>query len=50
LPVHEREKFEERARERIREQDTQMPYEPPPRIVNGGLPVNGYYPPIPSIF
>ncbi|CAF3919770.1 unnamed protein product [Adineta steineri] len=58
LSVSEREKYEERARERAREQDTPIAnnyvtHEPPPppsllppsqRIVNGGVAINGYYP------
>ncbi len=48
LSVQEREKYEEKARERAREQDMQVPtYDSqitPQRIVNGGMNINGYYP------
>jgi hypothetical protein len=58
LPPHEREKYEERARERAKEQDTQVSTNPitydsqinPQRLVNGGVTINGYYPNIPSMF
>ncbi|CAF5218820.1 unnamed protein product, partial [Rotaria magnacalcarata] len=57
IPPHEREKYEEKSRERAREQDTQvlnntMTYDSPvnsPRIVNGGVAINGYYPSVPSM-
>ena len=56
----EREKFEEKARERAREQDTPLvnsgitydPSLPPPRMINGAVAINGYHPmngPVPII-
>ncbi|CAF3168382.1 unnamed protein product [Rotaria socialis] len=58
IPPHEREKYEEKSRERAREQDTQVPnntmaYDSPvnsPRIVNGGVAINGYYPSFPNVY
>ncbi|UJR20847.1 hypothetical protein I4U23_023957 [Adineta vaga] len=45
----EREKYEEKARERAKEQETQIinnpiVNEPPPRVINGPVTMNGYYP------
>ncbi|CAF1429645.1 unnamed protein product, partial [Rotaria sordida] len=58
LLPHEREKYEEKARERAREQDIQvtnnpMTYDSPinsQRIINGGVTINGYYPNVSNVY
>ncbi|CAF1064000.1 unnamed protein product [Adineta ricciae] len=49
LPALERDKYEEKARERAKEQEAHavngpIVNEPPPRVVNGPITINGYYP------
>ncbi|CAF4674713.1 unnamed protein product [Rotaria sp. Silwood1] len=58
LSPYEREKYEEKARERAREQDTQVSNNPitydspmnPQRIINGGIGINGCYPNISNVY